>query len=129
MARRAPVTAYNPDKALYILKVLADREYASAFTLMELPLSDISEEEAITHFGWLLDLGYVEGNPDTTANRAAPFDYYGVRLTGQGAVFLETFRDQGFYANVKQKAKEIGCGQMPHVSLKIGERLVESFFA
>ena len=123
------MTTYNPDNALYILKVLADREYASAFTLLELPLSDISEEEAITHFGWLLDLGYVEGKPETTLNRVAPFDYYRLRLTGQGAVFLETFRDQDFYANVKQKAKAIGCGQMPHVLLKIGERLVESFFA
>ncbi len=121
------MTAYNSDHALYILKALADREYSSAFSLMDLPLADISEEEAITHFGWLSDLGYVEGNLDTVANSVAPVDYYAVRLTGQGAVFLETFRDQGFYASVKQKAQEIGCGQMPHVLIKIGERLVDSF--
>ena len=94
---------------------------------MDLPLPNMSEEEAITHFGWLLDLGYVEGNPDTYANRVAPADYFAIRLTGQGAVFLETFRDQGFYALVKQKAQEIGSGQMPHVLLKIAERLLDSF--
>jgi hypothetical protein len=120
------VTAYNPDHAHYILTVLADCEYSSAFSLGELPLADITEEEAITHFGWLLDLGYVEGNPDTVANRVAPLDYYGLRLTGLGVAFLETFHNQGFYAKTKQKAKEIGCGQMPNVLLKIGERLVEN---
>ena len=120
------MTAYNPDHAHYILTVLADREYSSAFSLGELPLADITEEEAITHFGWLLDLGYVEGNPDTVANRVAPLDYYGLRLTGLGVAFLETFHNQGFYAKTKQKAKEIGCGQMPNVLLKIGERLVEN---
>ena len=111
------------------MKALTGRDYSSALTLMELPLEDISEEEAITDFGWLLDLGYVEGNPNTTANRVSPLDYDGVRITGQGAVFLETSRDQGFYWNVQQKTKEIGCGQMPHVLLKIGERLFESFLA
>ena len=45
---------------------------------------------------------------------------------GLGVAFLETFHNQGFYAKTKQKAKEIGCGQMPNVLLKIGERLVEN---
>ena len=45
------MTAYNSDHALYIFKAVADREYSSAFSLMDLPLADISEEEAITHFG------------------------------------------------------------------------------
>ena len=97
--------------------------------LTKVPNSGSGREIWQSYFGWLLDLGYVEGKPETTLNRVAPFDYYRLRLTGQGAVFLETFRDQDFYANVKQKAKAIGCGQMPHVLLKIGERLVESFFA
>lgn len=119
------MTTYNPDHARYILNRLAECEYSSAFGLMGLKL-DISDEDAITHFGWLLDLGYVEGNPETTANELTPLDYYDIRITGQGVLFLETFKDPGFYARAKQKAVEIGCGQMPNVLMTITQTLVNS---
>ena len=119
------MTTYNPDHVRHILTCLADRDYASAFSLTELDL-DISDADAITHFGWLLDLGYVEGNPETTANELAPLDYYDIRVTGQGVLFLETFTAPGFYARAKQKAVEIGCGQMPNVLMTIAQTLVNS---
>ena len=117
------LTAYNPDHARYILTVLAECEYSSAFSLMGLQL-DITEEESITHFGWLLDLGYVEGNPETVGNRMAPLDYYALRLTGQGALFLETFRDNDVYARTKQKAVELGYGLMPNILMMLAQRFV-----
>ena len=106
---------------------IAGCDYATASQLTIL-IADLgmTEEEAITHVQWLCDLGYLKGNPLNSALNHRPIDYFGLRLTGQGALFLETFRDQSFYAQAKQKAIELGCGQMPNVLLKIGERLIEN---
>ena len=115
--------AYDPDHARYILTALAECDYSSASSLLELQL-ELTDEDAITHFGWLLDLGYVEGVPETTANSIAPIDFYELRLTGQGALFLETFKNQSFYSTIKRKAVEIGCGQMPNMLMMVAERYV-----
>ena len=121
------MTAYNPDHARNLLMAIAGCDYATASQLTILiPDLDMTKEEAITHVQWLCDLGYLKGNPLNSALKHTPMDFFGLRLTGQGALFLETFRDQSFYAQTKQKAIELGCGQMPNVLLRIGERLIEN---
>ena len=119
------MTKYNPDHVRYILTVLADEEYSSTSSLRGLHL-EISEEDAITHCGWLLDWGYVEGKAVTIGNRLAPLDYHNLRVTVQGILFLETFKDSRFYNRAKQRAVEIGCGQMPNVLITIAQSLLNS---
>lgn len=66
----------------------------------------------------------MEGCPETTANCFAPLDYYELRSTGQGALFLETFRNQDFYTSIKQKAAEIGCGLMPNILMTLAQKYI-----
>ena len=116
------MVAYSPDYAREILMAIEACDFATADRLtLLMPDLNMTEEAAVTHVQWLCDLGYLEGNPITVAARFAPLEYTGLRLTGQGVWFLETFRDDGFYARTKQKAVELGCGMMPTALVKLAE--------
>jgi len=92
--------------------------------MLDLEQLEIATEEAITHFGWLRDLGYVEGDPETTANCLAPLDFYQLRLTGQGVIFLQTFENPDFFDRVKKRAVELGYGMAPNILMMVTQRFV-----
>lgn len=94
---------------------------AREVSLTRLDLGEISEEAAKAHFSWLLDWGYVDGKPVNSSGSLAPLDYRNLRITGQGVLFLETFRNESFYGKAKAKAMEIGGELAPQMLMKVAD--------